>query len=91
MAGTKSEQQAAIFKRLEDQSNGKKSLGRGKSEQSFRISVVKYVTESWKAAMFLVLMALSNNFTVRVQSVVLMVNTISLAENVDSQACVSVL
>ena len=91
MAGTKREQQAAIFKRLEDRSNGKKSLGRGKSEQSCRISVVKYVTESWKAAMFLVLMALSNNFTVRVQSVVLMVNTRSLAENVDWQACVSVL
>ena len=91
MAGTKREQQAAIFKRLEDRSNGKKSLGRGKSEQSCRISVVKYVTEPWKAAMFLVLMALSNNFTVRVQSVVLMVNTRSLAENVDSQACVSVL
>ena len=91
MAGTKREQQAAIFKRLEDRSNGKKSLGRGKSGQSCRISVVKYVTESWKAAMFLVLMALSNNFTVRVQSVVLMVNTRSLAENVDSQVCVSVL
>ena len=91
MAGTKREQKAAIFKRLEDRSNGKKSLGRGKSEQSCRISVVKYVTEPWKAAMFLVLMALSNNFTVRVQSVVLMVNTRSLAENVDSQACVSVL
>ena len=45
MAGAKREQQAAIFKADEDPSSGKKSLGRGKSEESCRISVVKYVLD----------------------------------------------
>ena len=45
MAGTKREQQAAIFKQMEDRSSGKKSSGQGKSEESCCISVVKQVLD----------------------------------------------
>ena len=44
------------------------------------------MTEFWKYAIFLVVMALSENFTELLQSVVLIVSTISLAENDDSEA-----
>ena len=53
--------------------------------------ILWHVTEFWKSAIFWAVMALGDNFTVRVQSVVLMVSTISLAENDDSEACDSVL
>ena len=45
--------------------------------------------EFWKSAIFLVVMALSDNFTVT--AVVLMVSTLSLAKNDDSEASDSVL
>ena len=53
--------------------------------------IQRRVTKFWKSAIFLVVMALSDNFTEEHESVVLMVNTISLAGNDDSEACVSVL
>ena len=49
--------------------------------------IQRLVTEFWKSAIFLVVIALSDNFTVRAQTVVLMVSTIRVAENDDSEAC----
>ena len=43
--------------------------------------------ELCKSAIFCVIMGLSDNFRVRAQSVVLMVCTIGVAENDDSEAC----
>ena len=40
-----------------------------------------------KSAIFCVIMGLSDNFTVRAQSVVLMVSTKGVAEKYDSEAC----
>ena len=45
------------------------------------------MTELCKSAIFCVIMGLSDNFTVRAQSIVLMVSTIGVAENDDSDAC----
>ena len=53
--------------------------------------IQRRVTKFWKSAIFLVVMALSDNFTEEHESVVLMVSTISLAGNDDSEASVSVL
>ena len=53
--------------------------------------IQRRVTEVWKSAIFLGVMALSDNFTVTVQSEVLKVSTIRLADNDDSLTCVSVL
>ena len=49
--------------------------------------IQRRLTEFWKSAIFLVVIALTKNFTVRAQSVVLMVSTIGVAENDDSEAC----
>ena len=49
--------------------------------------IQRRLTEFWKSKMFLVVIALSDNFTVRAQTVVLMVSTIGVAENDDSEAC----
>ena len=45
------------------------------------------MTELCKSAIFGVIMGLSDNFRVRGPSVVLMVSTIGVAENDDSEAC----
>ena len=47
--------------------------------------IQRRLTEFWKSAIFLVVIALTKNFTVRAQSVVLMVSTIGVAENDDSE------
>ena len=49
------------------------------------------VTEFWKSGIFLVVIALSDNFTVRAQTVVLIVSTIGVAVNDDSEACDNIL
>ena len=49
--------------------------------------IQRRVTEFWKSAIFLVVIALSDNFTVRAQTVVLIVSIIGVAENDDSEAC----
>ena len=49
--------------------------------------IQRRVTEFWKSAIFLVVIALSDNFTVRAQTVVLMVSSIAVAENDESEAC----
>ena len=45
------------------------------------------MTQLCKSAIFCVIMGLIDNFRVRGQSVVLMVSTIGVAENDDSEAC----
>ena len=49
--------------------------------------IQRRVTEFWKSAIFLVVIALSDNFTVRAQTVSLIVSTIKVGENDDSEAC----
>ena len=53
--------------------------------------IQRRVTEFWKSAIFLVVIALSDNFTVRAQTVVLIVSTIGVAVNDDSEACDNIL
>ena len=49
--------------------------------------IQRRLTEFWKSAIFFVVIALSDNFTVRAQTVVLMVSSIAVAENDESEAC----
>ena len=49
--------------------------------------IKRRVTEFWKSAIFFVVIALSDNFTVRAQTVILIVSTREVTENDDSEAC----
>ena len=49
--------------------------------------IQRRLTEFWKSVIFFVVIALSDNFTVRAQTVVLMVSNIAVAANDESEAC----